>query len=85
MKQGKRLNYTGGSVWKTREEAEKHCPTGYSVYGVILDWERDSEPSHGTWNNLLYDRPLEKLMSKKPFSKGTTNDESSSEHTDKDS
>jgi hypothetical protein len=46
--------YSGGSVWKTPEDAKKNCPSDYSVYGVLADWDKDTEPSReGDWNDLL--------------------------------
>jgi len=62
-KMGKNESYAGGSVWKTREEAEKYCEEncdkGYSVFGVIADWDKDTEPSSSKdYNNLLRDSEL---------------------------
>lgn len=34
MKKGKTSKYEGGSVWLTKEEAQRHCPNNYSVFGV---------------------------------------------------
>ncbi len=63
-KKGKDLDggYVGGSVWKTRQEAQQHCPINYSVYGVDADWNNDTETiPNQTWNNLLIDALLIKL------------------------
>jgi hypothetical protein len=55
-------NYPGGSVWRTREEAQQNCPPRYAVYGVIADWEKDTTPSsQGNWHDLLIDAPLVRL------------------------
>ena len=63
-KKGRTEDYSGGSVWKTIEDAEKHCPKGYSVFGMIADWDKDTEPSKdGDWNDLLIDADLVKLES----------------------
>ena len=53
-KLGRTKDYPGGSVWLTKEEAEKHCPEGYSVYGVNADWDRDTERNlEENWHDLL--------------------------------
>jgi len=68
--------YPGGSVWKTREEAQafvdslpnKYCPTlnakDFSVYGVLADWDTDvyKSDSEASWANLKIDAPLVKLI-----------------------
>jgi len=62
LKMGRAEDYPGGSVWKSKEEAEKHLQEGYKVYGVMADWETETEPSQdGDWNDLLVDAPLVKL------------------------
>lgn len=37
----------GGSVWRTREEAQSYLEatrqSDYSVFGVVADWNRDTE------------------------------------------
>ena len=54
--------YEGGSVWKTESEARKHCSSGYSVYGVEAEWEKDTESiDNQEWNNLMIDSLLIKL------------------------
>ena len=61
-KLGRTDGYPGGSVWESKEDAEKHCPNGFSVYGVMSDWDNDTEPSEeGNWNDLLVDAKLIKL------------------------
>ncbi len=60
-KSGRESDYPGGSVWRTRTEAETYAATlsGYSVYGVIADWDRDTVPSaDGSWHDLLVDSLL---------------------------
>lgn len=53
-KMGRTDTYPGGSVWKTKEEAEKFCKEGYKVYGVEADWDRDTEKSeNGDCHDLL--------------------------------
>lgn len=55
-------DYPGGSVWKTEEEAMKHCPDGYRVYGLLADWETNTEQSKdGDWNDLLINAELIQL------------------------
>lgn len=62
MKKGQRENYPGGSVWKFYKDAFKMCPENYSVYGVLADWDNDTESNkHGKFNNLLVDSKLVKL------------------------
>jgi hypothetical protein len=54
--------YPGGSVWETEEDARKHCPEGYQVYGVLAHWRIDTEPSKdGNWDDLLIDAELVQL------------------------
>ena len=44
----------GGSVWKTREEALRFCKNGFSVFGVMADWDTDTVPNKGgDWHDLL--------------------------------
>jgi hypothetical protein len=51
-----------GSVWRTREEAEEVRPQGYSVYGVLADWETGTVPVPiSTHRNLLVSSDLVKL------------------------
>lgn len=46
MKAGRdpRTGEEGGTVWETYREASRHCPDGYSVFGVLADWEKDTAP-----------------------------------------
>ena len=54
--------YCGGSVWKTQEETSKFLQEGFAVYGVLADWEKDTEISKdGAWNDLLIDAKLIKI------------------------
>ena len=74
-KMGKQDDYAGGSVWRTRKEAQafvdslpnKYCPNwkaeDFSVYGVNANWETDvykGEPE-ALWHSLWKDAPLVKL------------------------
>jgi len=54
--------YSGGSVWETKEEAAKHCPDGYKIYGVLARWNIDTEPSqNGPWHGLLIDAQITRI------------------------
>lgn len=59
-KLGRTAEYEGGSVWRTIEEAVANCPEGYSVWGVIADFDKDTEPNRdgNPWNDLLRDAEL---------------------------
>jgi len=63
--------YPGGSVWRTREEAQHWLETlgplwreprttdQFSVFGVDADWEKDTEPDPvDPFHNLLKNSPL---------------------------
>ena len=55
--------YPGGSVWKTIRDAQSHCPEGFSVYGVMADWDKDTEGNEeNSWNDLLVDSRLCRLV-----------------------
>lgn len=55
-------DYPGGSVWRTRESAERHRQPDFSVYGVRADWEIETTPSaEGDWHDLLVDADLVRL------------------------
>lgn len=55
-KQGRCEGYCGGSVWKTKKDAESHLSPGYEVFGVDADWDKDTVSSeNGDWNDLLVD------------------------------
>lgn len=54
--------YPGGSVWKTREEAQKGCHPDYSVYGVDADWDTQTYNNPGeSFHSLLVTANLIKL------------------------
>jgi hypothetical protein len=59
--------YNGGSVWRTREEAQAWLDANpdrpWSVYGVEADWDTDTEPSlvGEPWHDLLHDSRLVRL------------------------
>lgn len=57
------LPYPGGSVWKTYQGANDYCQSHpeYQVYGVIADWEIDTEPAYGETHSLLKTSPLVQL------------------------
>ena len=63
--------YPGGSVWQTRDEAERWIreegvkldppwtPDTFCAWGVDADWEKDTEPDpNASYHNLLKDSPL---------------------------
>jgi hypothetical protein len=55
------MKAVGGSVWKTFDEAKKYAPenSGFSVFGVLADWDRDTKPSlSGDWHDLLINSEL---------------------------
>lgn len=64
QKSGRSEGYSGGTVFKTPLEALTACPHGYSVYGVVADWDEDtdqwSETAYGA-RDLLRDAQLVKL------------------------
>jgi len=66
-KVGRRDDYDGGCIVKTREEAQSECPDDYSVYGVDADWDEHTywcerlSLATGGYRALLADRPLIKL------------------------
>ena len=62
--------YEGGSVWKTPEEAQNYLDANglidFSVYGVLADWERDTEENATySYRNLLVTSNLIKLIEDK--------------------
>lgn len=62
-KTGRKEGYPGGCTWKTYQEAAMVAAIyGYKVYGVVADWDKDTEPNeNGKWNDLLVDSILIKL------------------------
>lgn len=68
-KVGRTEDYPGGSVWKTREEAQKCADkTGeYFVYGIVADWDTEtikSDEPGATWHDLLVDAVIIHLADK---------------------
>ncbi len=66
IKIGRTIDYNGGSVWRTREEAQSYLDGRgmheYSVYGVLADWDRDTEGNkYHSFNNLLVNSELVKI------------------------
>ena len=70
---GKRDNYNGspypgGSIFKTYDDAKNYLINHklletYSVFGVLADWDKDTEPnSEKEYNNLLIDSQLVRLI-----------------------
>lgn len=45
----------GGSVWSSYADAQAFCLPNQSVYGILADWEKDTQPNKegGPWNDLL--------------------------------
>lgn len=63
-KLGRTKRYRGGSVWDTREKAQRYADKypGYRVYGVLAEWNNQTEPSKvGPWHDLLADSILVRL------------------------
>lgn len=67
-KKGRDGDYPGGSVWRTREDAQRYLDEAgqaatYRVYGVDADWDTDTEPSRssGPWHDLLRSAWLNRL------------------------
>ena len=59
QKKGRCDGYPGGSVWQTQEEAQKHVGSEFSVFGVLADWDTETEQSQeGDWHDLLVDAEL---------------------------
>jgi len=60
QKKGRYDGYCGGSVWQTYDEAKRHVfNIGFSVFGVMADWETETAPSKdGDWHDLLVDADL---------------------------
>jgi hypothetical protein len=65
---GKRDNYngkpySGGSIFKTYQDADNYLTKNnlktYSVFGVLANWDNDTEPNiNKEYNNLLTDSQL---------------------------
>jgi len=60
VKLGRTARYPGGSVWKTPQEAARHCKPEQSVYEVLADYDTDTEPSMfgNDWHDLLFNSPV---------------------------
>jgi len=74
---GKTINYPGGSVWKTYEDAFKYKKQNnlhdFDIYGVVASWTEDTEPNeHGDFNNLLRDSRLIRLTDLKGYVENET-------------
>lgn len=59
----KPTGYSGGPVWKTKEEALSLCPAGHSVFGVLADWDTDTALPWlaGTHRDLLINAAITRL------------------------
>ena len=44
-KKGRTATHEGGWVWKTYAEALAECPPGFSVYGVLANWDTEATPN----------------------------------------
>lgn len=65
-KLGKYKGYPGGSVFKDEKSAQayvdKYKNDDYAVFGVLADWETETEPDPDhEFNNLLVNAPLIEL------------------------
>lgn len=66
-KEGRSDDYAGGSVWETFEAAQAYLDSTilgeeFSIYGVLADWETQTEPEPGQgWHRLLVTSKLIKL------------------------
>ena len=61
QKKGRTKDYSGGSVWATYEDAKQFLPRGYSVYGVLAEWDKDTIWEEGVGASLLIDADLVQL------------------------
>lgn len=59
--------YPGGSVWRTHQAVQTYLDATdqnkeFSIYGVVADWETETEPEPGQeWHRLLVTSKLVKL------------------------
>ena len=56
-----RNDYEGGTVWKTKRQAQKAAARqleDYTVYGVLADWDEDVEEKENGKGKLTYDARL---------------------------
>lgn len=57
-------DYPGGYAFLTAEDAQRRIDEaypeqGFAVFGLLADWETDTEPAKdGWWHNLLRDAAL---------------------------
>ncbi len=65
VKFGKNDSYSGGSVFRTYEDALRYRDENklidFDVYGVIALWEETEPNDHGLFHNLLADSRLVRL------------------------
>jgi hypothetical protein len=62
-KSGRKRGYAGGCVFRTREDARRHIDElelqgykGFMVFGVLADWETETQASsQHWWHDLLVD------------------------------
>lgn len=47
QKLGKQDDYTGGIVFRARQEADAACPDGYISFGLRADWDIDTYSKDG--------------------------------------
>jgi hypothetical protein len=61
IKTGRCRGYAGGCAFRTREDAERHLDElevqgykGYMVFGLLANWDKDTqESSDHWWHDLL--------------------------------
>jgi len=65
FKLGKTDQYPGGYAFETVKDAhrridEAYPVRGFAVFGLDVDWDRDTEPNRegGWWHNLLIDAKI---------------------------
>lgn len=74
IKSGRKRRYGGGCVFRSRENAQRHIDElelqgykNYMVFGLLADWERDTQPNFlHWWHHLLAD--AEVIVLEKPSS-----------------
>jgi hypothetical protein len=72
MKTGRKRGYAGGCVFRTREDAQRHIDElelqgykGFMVFGLLADWDTDTQTStQHWWRDLLKD--AEVIVLEKP-------------------
>ncbi len=63
MKSGRKRGYAGGCAFRNREDAQRHIDElefqgykGFLVFGLLADWEKDTQAStQHWWHDLLKD------------------------------